>query len=118
MDEKIAAKTHRKSSESRLGEILKADGSCISNRNLEIVNWTVGDAKSFNPLSSNFGFEMQESSDFQFPFCRACGVQFLHVFQGGFDESSIEIWFSGGTGACRISSVRATECAASSEGIR
>src|SRR5256712_2216042 len=46
------------------------------------------------------------------------GVELVHVFQGGFDEPSIEIWSGGGTCVCRDSSLRATECAASSEGIR
>src|SRR6266480_3991922 len=85
----------------KVSRILKLDKSCISNSKFR-----------------NFGFEMQDLSDFQFPFYGTCGVQFSHVFQGGFDEPSIEIWSGGGTCVCRDSSLRATECAASSEGIR
>src|SRR5437762_13692202 len=62
--------------------------------------------------------QVKVSRILKFPFYGTCGVQFSHVFQGGFDEPSIEIWSGGGTCVCRDSSLRATECAASSEGIR
>ena len=44
-----------------LGYILKLDESCTSNPKAEILDWTVQFA------ISDFGFEMQDSSNFQIP---------------------------------------------------
>jgi hypothetical protein len=46
------------------GGILKSDESCISNPKSEIANWTVEIARS-NSIFRNFGFEMQDLSDFK-----------------------------------------------------
>jgi len=56
-------------------KILKLDGSCISNPKSEIINWTGKDpsmleeraAQAVQSDISDFGFEMQDSSNFQFP---------------------------------------------------
>src|SRR5262249_20267227 len=44
-------------------KILKSDNSCISNPKFEVANWTAVQSKI-----SNFGFEMQELSDFKIAF--------------------------------------------------
>ena len=43
---------------------LKLDESCISNPKSETANWTVLGARS-NPIFRDFGFEMQDSSNFK-----------------------------------------------------
>jgi hypothetical protein len=43
---------------------VKSDESCISNPKSQISNWTVMDA--VQSQISDFGFEMQDSSDFKF----------------------------------------------------
>src|SRR5262252_5032118 len=61
------------------GGILKSDDSCISNPKSEIANWTV------QSDTSDFGFEMQESSDFKIPpalLCILCLLWFLPSLQG------------------------------------
>ena len=45
-------------------KILKLDESCISNPRSEIANWTGLNAKS-HPKFRDFGFEMQDSSNFK-----------------------------------------------------
>jgi hypothetical protein len=50
-------------------EILKSDESCISNPKSEISDWTLSELL-FEPVRfkiSDFGFEMQDSSDFKIP---------------------------------------------------
>jgi hypothetical protein len=45
-------------------EILKLDEPCISNPKSEIADWTV-EGSRFNPIFRDFGFEMQDSSNFE-----------------------------------------------------
>jgi len=45
------------------GKILKSDESCSSNPKSEILNWTVKCEVQFK--ISDFGFELQDSSDFK-----------------------------------------------------
>jgi len=58
------------------GEFLKLGESCISNPKSEISNWTLSDSTTprswFRAVQfdiSNFGFEMQDSSNFKFRLC-------------------------------------------------
>ena len=53
-----------------LEEILKLDESCISNPKSEISNWTVTnpEARAVQSEISDFGFEMQDSSNFKISF--------------------------------------------------
>ena len=45
-------------------DISKLDKSCISNPKSEVAHWTGSRAKS-NPIFRDFGFEMQDSSNFE-----------------------------------------------------
>src|SRR5947208_2175654 len=52
------------------GEILKSDKSCISNPKSEMSDWTAPRLASYAVQSefSDFGFEMQDLSDFEMSF--------------------------------------------------
>jgi hypothetical protein len=60
---------------------LKLDDSCISNPKSEIVNWTGWDGVQSH--ISDFGFEMQESSNFEIHL-----TLFIHLSIGPVTESS------------------------------
>src|SRR5688572_5759250 len=51
----------------------KLDESCISNPRLEISNWTVLTGRQVQFKISSFGFEMQDSSNFEFVQFRTSG---------------------------------------------
>src|SRR5262245_47934850 len=46
---------------------LKLDDSCISKPKSETLNWNALLPRAVQPEISDFGFEMQESSNFRFP---------------------------------------------------
>ena len=60
------------------GGNLKLDESCISNPKLEISNWTAWREQPVQFEISNFGFEMQDSSNFKSPslhyYPRVCSI--------------------------------------------
>jgi hypothetical protein len=59
-------RNHKDTETQRQGK-LKLDESCISNPKSEISNWTEGHAEAVQFDISDFGFEMQDSSNFNFP---------------------------------------------------
>ena len=71
---------------------MKLDDSCIANPKSEIANWTAHNCCWIQFETSDFGFEMQESSNFKLlPFVPMHCVKYVDAFsRSGYDLHSFD----------------------------